>query len=393
MNEVRLLNLTSPLIALLFIAAYAFIGTRWKNLHYFLWLAASIFFYALGSALQILRLPLDTGLNSAAACLLYALAASFLTFACFLRLQIRHRHLLTAVFPALMVAAAFYFIYVDRNLQARIYIMNFGIGIQFLLAGLRIRSVARKTIDRVLGWVLICFGAEHFPRTLFTIGHMSKGSTLSMLVETPFWAWLNLSVLFFLVLLGITLISAAASDIIDDLRQRSVTDPLTGLMNRRGFEEFARSQIALPNRLPLSLILCDIDNFKSINDSFGHGSGDAVLARIATLLRRSIRESDAAGRFGGEEFLLLFTNLDRTEAHSVAERLRQEIERTQFHESGLYGRTVTASFGIVEYVPGEGLDSFIRRADAMLYSAKRGGRNRALAEESGVEHALSPDVL
>jgi diguanylate cyclase (GGDEF)-like protein len=129
----------------------------------------------------------------------------------------------------------------------------------------------------------------------------------------------------------------------------------------------------------LSLIIFDIDDFKSINDSYGHPEGDAVLTQVASLVQQNIRASDAVARLGGEEFVVLLSNLDRGGVYAFAERLRNEIAHTRFGSDGLSGHTVTASFGVVEFRSGEDLDGAVRRADEMLYSAKRSGKNRILA--------------
>jgi diguanylate cyclase (GGDEF)-like protein len=380
--------MASPLVALIFMASFLWIWTRWKSLRYFVWFATAFLVFGVAVLLQITLIPRDPGLNILLTNALCSTAIAIFTVACSMRMRIRQSYLLVLAAPALIVAGIAYFFYIDRNLHTRIYIANLGAGAQFFLVGLRIQRAAVKRIDRILGWVLLVSGMLSVPRTLLTIGHMDKAGILPAFVESPFWAWLHLSLLLFIVVLGLTLLATAVSDIVADLRLRSITDPLTGLLNRRGFEEFAQEKILVAGTRPLSLILCDIDNFKSINDSYGHVGGDAVIAGIAALLRSGIRDSDAAGRFGGEEFVLLLTNLGQKEAFSVAERLRQEIEHTHFESGRLQGRTVTASFGIAEYAAGEKLDNFIHRADAMLYAAKRGGRNRSLASSSDEGAAL-----
>ncbi len=367
---------------------FAGIGSHWRNLRYFFGLSAAFFSFSIGAFLQILRLP-QGGLNSIVTTVFYAAAASMLISACTMRMRLRLSGLLTVAVPLLMIFGVIYFFYVHQSLEARIYIVNFGTGIMLVATGVRLKRVAGKRIDHILGWVFLLFGLQHFPRTILSMGRTNSPGAVATMTESPFWVWLNFSFLFFVVLVGVSLVAAAASDIIEEFRHSSITDPLTGLLNRRGFENFARSQLALPNRRPISLILCDIDHFKSINDSYGHASGDIVLTEIAVLLRKDIREMDAAGRLGGEEFALLMTNLGRAEAHSVSERLRQEIERAQFENGLLERHHVTASFGVVEHARGEGLESLIQRADAMLYAAKRGGRNRSLADTGNEQSEAS----
>jgi diguanylate cyclase (GGDEF)-like protein/PAS domain S-box-containing protein len=158
------------------------------------------------------------------------------------------------------------------------------------------------------------------------------------------------------------------------LQMLATTDALTGLRNHRAFQERLVEEIMRAERYktPVSLILLDVDHFKSYNDSFGHPAGDEVLRRLADILRDHARTHDLAARYGGEEFILLTPHTDIAGAEIVAERCRHAIEKVQW---GL--RPVTASFGIA--VLGFGIETgaeLIACADHALYAAKAGGRNR-----------------
>lgn len=173
----------------------------------------------------------------------------------------------------------------------------------------------------------------------------------------------------------------------EELHLASITDPLTGLYNRRYLYQRLEQEIDLANRYghPLSIILFDIDHFKRINDSFGHNLGDEVLVWISGILRSSIREVDIAGRHGGEEFLVILPHTDLAGAIEVAERLRSAIESVEWSLDGL---KVTISGGVAQY-EGERLDDLVHRADCKLFEAKQLGRNRILvAEGSGRISAL-----
>jgi diguanylate cyclase (GGDEF)-like protein len=126
--------------------------------------------------------------------------------------------------------------------------------------------------------------------------------------------------------------------------------------------------------------VCDIDHFKTINDSCGHADGDTVLVKVAELLRENLRRGDEVARFGGEEFVMLLSDIHREDARDLIERLRHAIEATRFGSGSLRRRRITASFGIAEYRVGEDLEDVIRRADKLLYVAKRNGRNSALVD-------------
>jgi diguanylate cyclase (GGDEF)-like protein len=158
------------------------------------------------------------------------------------------------------------------------------------------------------------------------------------------------------------------------------TDKLTGAWNRRHFEQVASAEI---NRLGrhydlLSLLILDIDYFKSINDNYGHDVGDIVLAGVSHLIKNNIRESDILARWGGEEFVILAPSTSITEAVELAERLRLVIASHHFPEV----KNITASFGVAQFQTGENLHKCLKRADDALYHAKNSGRNTVVAAPS-----------
>ncbi len=166
------------------------------------------------------------------------------------------------------------------------------------------------------------------------------------------------------------------------LEQISRTDELTGLSNRRHFMEVIDAEFARCTRYqsPLSLVLLDLDHFKTINDTFGHVVGDGVLAGVGATLTDLLRKCDSAARYGGEEFALLLPETVASGAMVVAERCRQVIEETDF-EGVAPNFRVTASFGVAaypEHVVGR-VEDLIRKADQALYLAKGRGRNQAVS--------------
>lgn len=167
-------------------------------------------------------------------------------------------------------------------------------------------------------------------------------------------------------------------EFVERLKILSITDDLTQLYNSRHFHGQIVVEVERVNRYhhPLSLLLLDVDLFKSINDRFGHLNGDLVLAHIGSLLKLSLRAMDSAYRYGGEEFAVILPVTTGEEAIVVAERIRLKIEKCPVTLDD--GRTVpvTLSVGIAEHVPGETAAHLIRRADEALYRSKDGGRNR-----------------
>lgn len=172
--------------------------------------------------------------------------------------------------------------------------------------------------------------------------------------------------------------------LVDRLRREAVTDPLTGLYNRRYMEETFRREFSRIRRegVPLSVILMDVDDFKAFNDTHGHDIGDAVLKNLAEILKTDVRTEDVACRFGGEEFLLLMPGLSGDAGMKRADFLRRQVEETPLYMEGKSPLKVTLSLGVATY-PGHG-DSpqeLITGADKAMYAAKMAGRNRVFGAE------------
>jgi len=159
-----------------------------------------------------------------------------------------------------------------------------------------------------------------------------------------------------------------------ELEHRANHDGLTGLLNRRAFEPQLNQSVARARRSgePLSLLMFDIDHFKTVNDTYGHQVGDEVLRTLADEVAHRLRESDILARWGGEEFIVLLPETDLAGARTVAESLRRTVAESRFPGCG----ALTISLGVAAYQDGEGGSELTRRADEHLYAAKRHGRNR-----------------
>jgi two-component system cell cycle response regulator len=169
------------------------------------------------------------------------------------------------------------------------------------------------------------------------------------------------------------------------LRHMSQTDALTGLDNRRNLEERIEEMFEHAKRLnePFACVMCDLDRFKSVNDTHGHQAGDAVLKQFAKILRHEVREIDRAGRYGGEEFMLLLPGTVLDAAVTFAERVRKQVEANTFTFDGASIRR-TASFGVSAWPHPRiaNCDGLVRAADDALYVAKETGRNRVIRFDS-----------
>lgn len=166
----------------------------------------------------------------------------------------------------------------------------------------------------------------------------------------------------------------------------AITDGLTGLYNRHYLNTHLENMVrdALANNKPLSLMIMDMDHFKSVNDTYGHDVGDQVLKQLAGLISGAIRSSDLAARFGGEEFVVLMPGTKIENSRDVANRMRQRIEQTPFavsHEIGTLNKTVSIGLSYLNHM-GDKAENLLKRADEALYRAKNGGRNRVEVTEN-----------
>jgi two-component system cell cycle response regulator len=183
------------------------------------------------------------------------------------------------------------------------------------------------------------------------------------------------------------------ASLVEESQRQAATDSLTGLMNRRSFKAAGEMEIARSERhgYPLCALLIDVDHFKSVNDQRGHAAGDVVLAHIGRLLSSQIRKVDFAGRWGGEEFVILLSGSDRDGGLIVAERIRSAVASTHLEDEAGEPIPVTVSIGLAFYYSGEGIEPLLGRADAGMYLAKSAGRNRVMVQpESRDDRASQP---
>ena len=209
------------------------------------------------------------------------------------------------------------------------------------------------------------------------------------LAHTPVAEWTVVIGTLLLVGLLVAIVRDRLSDVISNLSDAARRDPLTGLLNRRGFQEAFDVELERARRTEqaLSVIVGDLDHFKDVNDQFGHAAGDDVLRAVGAALQEGKRSWDAAARVGGEEFAVLAPDTDEHGAYILAERVRAAIEAS----SGRAGRGgITASFGIASFpVHGQTAASLLQAGDQALYAAKRLGRNRTVISSAEVPGILA----
>jgi len=175
------------------------------------------------------------------------------------------------------------------------------------------------------------------------------------------------------------------SEMNERLRHISLTDGLTGVDNRRSLEERLHEMFEHSLRLhePVACVMCDIDHFKTVNDTYGHAAGDEVLKQFAAILKNEAREIDRVGRYGGEEFLILLPGTVLDAAVTFAERLRQKVDGNTFsYDGGTLTRTMSCGVAAWPHPRVKGRDDLLKAADDALYVAKDRGRNRVVRFDS-----------
>lgn len=175
------------------------------------------------------------------------------------------------------------------------------------------------------------------------------------------------------------------------MKDLAMRDGLTELFNRRTFDESLASKIKSPDMRPVSLLIIDLDNFKQVNDTFGHPAGDQVLKTFAKILKESCRGQDLVARFGGEEFAIILSQTKAATAHAIAQRIRNRLEKTVFTFDDRQLQ-MTASIGLATCQEGitVSASNLVKQADRALYQAKRSGKNRVCVHPADLLTAATP---
>ena len=187
-----------------------------------------------------------------------------------------------------------------------------------------------------------------------------------------FWAYLV-----FTLVINITMFSSALVRLVSKIRFLADRDQLTGLYNRYAINRFLsqQHQLWLRHNQPYSLLVCDLDHFKQLNDSLGHLAGDAALKSVADLLQQHLRVEDICGRFGGEEFIIILPHADRNAAVTAANKLLNELQQAPV-QFGNHSINLTCSIGVQTVQAGLTIEDMLQLADSALYQAKSNGRNQ-----------------
>ena len=247
---------------------------------------------------------------------------------------------------------------------------------QIIAVAIVLSKRARRTIDTAFA-VLLAASALHFVLKPFLAQAVGGwGAEPQAYLHSNYALFSQTAGAVFAMAVALTMLVILVRDTLLEMAARSETDTLSGLLNRRGFERHADAAMsaAVDQGLPVSLVIADIDHFKSVNDTYGHATGDNVIAAFAAFLGTAASDHHVAGRIGGEEFAIVLPGTNLMAARLFAEGARGALAAMPV-EGLPEDRRVTASFGVAELLPGESASSLMRRADAALYEAKNNGRD------------------
>lgn len=382
--------LLNPSIALVLAAAFVTIWFYQRPQRYLIVLALGYSAIAGGFLLQYFSLPLGVTATRLLSNLLFLGGAMLVSGGVVAKYERSVPFAAFAALGGLGFAAFSWFMFIQPDLTWRILSINFALGgIALVVAG-ELRAVPnRNLIDNILLAVSLLAGLNFLVRTLILVGLHGPYENYEGFQQSTYWTTVMLSHALLSIVMALCLIASSVLRLVEELRLLSQSDPLSGLLNRRGFEEQATNVLQRTGfGAPSALVLCDLDHFKVVNDTYGHDCGDRVIAAFANHLRLMAGQKDVLGRMGGEEFAIL---LPRTGL--PAARLFAEGVRVSFGDALVAGLPeqirVTASFGIAIQNRAETLSAMLRRADEALYQAKRGGRDRVatLAGEHRIDAA------
>jgi diguanylate cyclase (GGDEF)-like protein len=267
------------------------------------------------------------------------------------------------------------------SVSLRIYCIDTADAIQ---AGLtmvvlfRSRNAALRFPIRATGTLMAALGVLHLLRIARTVVEPPSFDLLQLGTFQAFFIFFN----FVLGLsAGLSLIWLSFCAQRNTLQTLALTDGLTGLLNRRAFEETLRRELTYAHRhgRGTGLVLIDLDFFKDVNDAHGHPVGDEVIRRVSSVFHHFTRGSDALARFGGEEFILMLRDTDRFQASMVAERVREQVESLVDLPADI---RITASIGVAISTSSDTPESLFKKADDALYDSKRAGRNTVTCHPS-----------
>ncbi|WP_349926580.1 GGDEF domain-containing protein [Acinetobacter sp. A1-4-2] len=357
------------LIGTAFIVAYL----RFKAPKYLMWMGVGCIQLSVAFATQTLMTNTQLRLTAPWFAILYIGGVWAVVHGMFLKANAKLNIWISSGLIIAGITLLLYFTYIDENLWSRVVIVSVVVLCLEALALPKVYALFKKTyaLEKLLCLSYFFVVIYAFIRALIVIVYLQE--LQHMTVATTTWWMMLISINVFISLwFAIILSAVAVKEMFTSLNEERLRDPLTKLYNRHGFLEKTKDLFEKKQYGEVYLVMCDIDNFKNINDTWGHVVGDKILYAFADICRFNIREGDIVGRFGGEEFIILLQSPNEEASWVLVERLRKKVEDQIF----IHDIKITASFGAAKIETESQFMSALEIADKHLYEAKNSGRNR-----------------
>lgn len=386
--QTQILGLVTPLMALFFAATFVVLWRVGKMKRHVLGFGIAFALSAVGYLVTHF-LPADAFYTFHTTQLFYSLG-SIVMIASVCERAGQRLHLGSMAFvygvTALVMALS---INLTDDVGPRLIIVNMGYGVMFAMGTATLLMARRRNIvDLAIIAVMVFQATDFLVRPSLTL-MFEQTIPSAVYRDSIYYSLIGLVLAVKGVANAMVLIGATIAEWTTTLRESGQRDALTGLQNRGSFEDSMRNLLsrAQTEGRPLSLVVADIDHFKQVNDIWGHQAGDQALVGFGALIAKMVRGCDVPGRIGGEEFCIAAWNCENAPAHRLAERIRQSFAGLK-HNGLNDDIRLTASFGVATAREGETYKQLFARADAALYRAKSGGRDRVEnAEKPRMEEA------
>lgn len=379
-NAHQYFSLTAPagVIALgMVLVACWWVQRRSRSARFLLWVAAGYVLPSLAMGLQSLMSNAQLSQWSLFTAVLYLAGLWCLAQGMALRAGIGSISWQAgAVISAATLAGLYYHSRMHDDLWARMQWLNLGVGALLLLPARRLwrARLPADRLERLLHWSFLGLAAYHVLRAA-TAALLVPADGPIVLTHSGYWLAMLAGSLLFAIWFSVLLLACSMRTVYMSMRDERNRDPLTRLLNRRGFEEAADALLGNGRSGPWVAVVGDIDHFKRVNDRCGHACGDQVLQAVSELLMQQVREQDLVARFGGEEFVLLLGRVQLPEAEKVVQRIREQLRAMPLAMLPPDMR-ITMSFGIAAVQTRQSLRASLDEADVLSYAAKQAGRDR-----------------
>ena len=357
------------LIGAVFIVAHLW----FKAPKYLLWMGLSCILPSVALAAQTLMTNVQLKLTAPWFALFYLGGAWAVAHGMLLKANSRLNRFVASFFMIAAMAFLLYFKYIDEQLWPRIVTINIAILCLEALALPKVYALLKRTdvLEKLLCLSYFLLVAYAVIRTLIVIVYLQNVQMIT-LATTKWWMMMIAVNILFSLWFAIVVSAVAVKERFSIINEQRLKDPLTQLYNRNGFLEKTGDLFKNLQHGEVYLVMCDIDHFKMINDTWGHTVGDKILCTIADICKCNIRQGDVVGRYGGEEFIILLQSSDEKSSLALVERLRKKIEDQLF----INNIRVTVSFGAARIDAESQFISALEIADKLLYKAKNAGRNK-----------------